>query len=102
MAIKAVLWIRIMVMEIRMRIRIRLTSDADPDTCHLQIDAESDPVPDYFYADPDFYLIHADPDPGYQNDADPCGSGSTTLAKSLIIDMVWLNHSFGLEEGKGG
>jgi hypothetical protein len=43
--------------------------------CHLQIDADPDSVLDpayHFDADPD-------PDPGYQINANPCGSGSTKL-----------------------
>ncbi len=57
--------------------------------CLLQTD---DPVlnPAYHFdadpdADPDFYLMRirillaADADPGYQNDANPCESGSTTM-----------------------
>jgi hypothetical protein len=29
------------------------------------------------------FLLDADADPGYLNDADPCGSGSTTLVTSI-------------------
>jgi hypothetical protein len=43
--------------------------------CHLKIDADPDPSPDYhFDADPD-----TDPDPTLQFLADTCGSASTTL-----------------------
>ncbi len=48
---------------------------------------DPDPVPDPAYhfdanpdADQDFYF-DADADPGFQNDADPYGSGSTTLGE---------------------
>jgi hypothetical protein len=45
--------------------------------CHLQIDADPDPVPDPAYhfdgnpdAEPDPDFFYADADPHYQNDAD--------------------------------
>jgi hypothetical protein len=59
--------------------------------CHLQIDAYPESVPDpayHFYAEPDadqepdfFMRMYADAvaDPDYQNDANPCGSGFTTM-----------------------
>jgi hypothetical protein len=47
--------------------------------CHLQINA--DPVPDPAH--------HFDADPGYQNDADPCGcgSGSTTPCGDIYLNV---------------
>jgi hypothetical protein len=49
------IWILIFMM--RMRIRILVLFDAD---------------------------VYPDADPGYQNDADPCGSGTTTLLPSPL------------------
>ncbi len=50
---------------------------------NLQIDADADPVPDpahkFWYGGRSGVLFGADADPGYQKDADPSGSGSTTL-----------------------
>jgi hypothetical protein len=59
--------------------------------CYLQTDADPDPVPDpdfHFDADQD-----PDADPGYQNNADPCGSGygseSTTLQVICYDQSLW-------------
>jgi hypothetical protein len=58
------------------RIRIETETNADPDS------------------DPDFYLI-ADPDPGCQTKADPCGFGSrfwsdVAIAKSWMKNILML------------
>ncbi len=61
---------------------------------HLQIDADPvlDPHPAYTISRGSGFLFDedADPDPDYQNDAYPCGSGSTTL----LTDRVGSMYSF--------
>jgi hypothetical protein len=58
--------------------------------CHLQIDANPDPDPAfYFDAEPDPDPSHhfgADPDPTFLFDADPCGSGSAALVANITND----------------
>jgi hypothetical protein len=63
--------------------------DADPDHS-FQIKAQSlEKVLKHVHSG---FLFDADPDadPGYQNDADLCGSGSTTL---IFINMITLVYS---------
>ncbi len=59
--------------------------------CHLQIIADLDPDPDpAYHLDED---ADSDPDPIFQFNADPCGSGSTTLpmrvSGSLYLNPIW-------------
>jgi hypothetical protein len=55
------------------------------DPHHLDADPDADPDPDLYLMGGSGFLFDADAhpdadaDPGYQNDANPCGSGSTTL-----------------------
>jgi hypothetical protein len=63
--------------------------------CHLQIDADPDPDPAYYFVantDPGDHL-DPDPDPTFQFDADPCGSGSTTLGRGASnADQFYLGN----------
>jgi hypothetical protein len=48
--------------------------------CLLQVDADPDPA----------YHFDRDPDPTFQFDADPCGSGSTTLLMKVLENVTHL------------
>ncbi len=84
---RSVLWIRITLMQIRIRkCSNRLIFHTYVLACHLQIDADTDPVLDpayHFGADPDA-------DPGYQNDADPDPQHWYRHCKNSVQVYVWI------------
>jgi hypothetical protein len=71
-----VLWIRDILVRIRIRGSMPLTRPMDPDPAIFVLDRQD--------ANKKIFLFDADADPGYQNDADPWGSGSTTLSETLV------------------
>ena len=94
------LWIRIPFMRIRIRlitlIRIRLwirilfLFDADPDPTFHPDAAPDQDTSNIIWLKPSYSINFGsncgflfDVDPGLQNDGDSCGSGSTTLAKTV-------------------